>query len=153
MLPAAPAAVGAKSTWMVQDEPAATAVLEHPSVAIAKGAPAVAVPIFKTEEPEFVTMTDWLADVVPTSWLPKARLDADSETAGWTACPLSATVCGELEASSWKASVASWYGPEFASGAKLTCTVQAAPTDRVAPEQVSAERLHIVSPVSVVAPT
>ena len=52
-----------------------------------------------------------------------------------------------------KASVASWYGPIFAGGEKLTCTVQAVPTARVAPEQPSAERLHIVSPVSVVVPT
>src|SRR5260370_105858 len=38
-------------------------------------------------------------------------------------CPLNAIVCGVLPASSLKARVPSWYGPEFVP-MKLTCTVQ-----------------------------
>src|SRR5258708_582787 len=79
---AAPVAVGAKSTWMVQLAPGATAVFEQPSVAIAKDAPTVAAPMFKAPVPEFVTTTGWLADLPPTTWFPKARLDTDRDTDG-----------------------------------------------------------------------
>src|SRR5258708_5847460 len=52
---AAPVAVGANATWMVQPAPGATAVFEQPSVAIAKDAPTVALPMFRVADPEFVT--------------------------------------------------------------------------------------------------
>src|SRR5437870_204857 len=77
-----PVAVGAKSTWMVQDDPAATAVFEQASDRIANCVPTAAAPTFSVSVPVFVTTTGWLADVVPMTWLPKARLEADSVTAG-----------------------------------------------------------------------
>src|SRR5260370_993931 len=57
-----------------------------------------------------------------------------------------------LPAASLKARVPSWYGPEFVP-MKLTCTVQAAPTDKVTPEHVSADRPNTNSPVRVSVPT
>src|SRR5690242_12696844 len=77
-----PVAVGAKSTWIVQNEPAATAVLEQVSDTIANGAPTATAPTFSVSVPLFVTVSGWLADLVPTTWLPKATLDVDSVTAG-----------------------------------------------------------------------
>src|SRR5690242_5678463 len=77
-----PVVAGAKSTWMVQEEPAATAVFEQVSDTIANGAPTAAAPMFSVSVPLFVTVTGWLGAVVPMTWLPKARLDVDSVTAG-----------------------------------------------------------------------
>src|SRR5258708_39026238 len=79
---AGPVAVGAKSTWMVQVEPGATAVFEQVSVTIPKGAASAAAPMFNVSVPEFVTTTDWPAEVRPTAWFPNARLDAESDAAG-----------------------------------------------------------------------
>src|SRR6266849_10650600 len=128
---AAPVAVGAKSTWMVQLAPGAITVFEQPSVAIAKGAPTAADAMFKVPVPEFVTITDWLADLVPTTWFPKARLEADRDTAGWTPLPLTATVCGAFDASSLKVRVP-LNVPRLA-GAKPICTEHVAPAESVAP--------------------
>src|SRR6266851_1807779 len=76
-----PVAVGAKSTWIVQVEPGATAVFEQRSVTIANGVPTAAWPMFSVSVPELVRTTCWLADVVPTTSLPNARLDG-SDAAG-----------------------------------------------------------------------
>src|SRR5260370_5922151 len=81
---AGPVAVGANATWIVQLAPGATAAFEQPSLAIAKDAPTVAAPMFNVPVPELVTITDRLADLPPTTWFPKARLDADRVTAGCT---------------------------------------------------------------------
>jgi hypothetical protein len=67
---------------MVQDEPGATAAFEHVSDTMANGAAADAAPMFSVSVPEFVTTIDWLLDVVPTAWLPNARLDVESDAAG-----------------------------------------------------------------------
>src|ERR1700682_2288353 len=85
---------------MVQDEPAATPVLEQASVVIPNGAPIDAAPMFNVSVPELVTTPGWLGEDVPTPWLPKVRLDADSDTAGCTPLPVTVTACGELSASS-----------------------------------------------------
>src|ERR1700676_2265567 len=124
---------------MVQDEPGATPVLEQASAVIPNGAPIDAVPMFNVTVPVLVTTTGWLGEEVPTPWLPKVRLDADSDTAGCTPLPVTVTACGELSASSLKESVAC-SGPKVV-GAKPTCTVQVLPTVSVALEHVSAARL------------
>jgi hypothetical protein len=148
---ARPLAVGAKFNWMVQLEPGATAVFEHASVAIANGAPAVAAPTLRVPVPEFVRTTAWLGDLDPTTWFPKVRLEAERETAGMTPLPLTLTVCGELDASSVKVSVALKV-PTLA-GEKPTWTVQVAPTARAAPEHEFATRLKEESPVTVAVET
>src|SRR6202790_5077462 len=120
---------------MVQDEPAATPVLEQASVVIPNGAPIDAVPMFNVSVPELVTTTGWLGEDVDTRWVPKVRLDADSDTAGCTPLPVTVTACGELSASSLKESVAC-SGPKVV-GANRTCTVQVLPTVSVPLEHVS----------------
>src|ERR1700675_3381066 len=123
---------------MAQEEPAPTFAFEQASAVIAKGAPIATVPMCSTSVPAFVTTTGWLGDVVPTTWLPKARLDGDSDTAGWIPLPDTATTCGELSASSLNDRLAC-SGPSVA-GANPTCTVQVAPSASVVPVQVSADR-------------
>src|SRR6266851_6945407 len=114
-------------------------------------APTVAAAMFKVPVPEFVTTTDWLADLVPTTWFPKARLEADRDTAGWTPLPLTATVCGEFDASSLKVRVP--VNVPRLAGAKPICTVHVAPAESVAPEHESAITLNDEPPVSVAVET
>jgi hypothetical protein len=68
----APAAVGAKATLTVHEAPAAS---DEPQLLLSvKPALAVIEEIVAEVESGLLTLTAWVADVVPSVWLPKVRL-------------------------------------------------------------------------------
>src|SRR5215216_5451786 len=84
-------------------------------------------PIVSAAVPEFVNVTFWAGLVVPTRWLPKARLVGAKVTAGAgaTPVPVSASVCGVPGALSLIVTLA--VRLPAAVGEKVTEIVQLAP--------------------------
>jgi hypothetical protein len=144
-----PAAVGVNVTAMAQD--ALTARLEPQVVVRAKSALLVPVIVLEVSVsaavPVLVTVTDWLMLDVPTGWLAKVRLVADSVTAGVpVAVPVSATVCGLPAALSVMATAA--VRVPVTVGVNVTETVQEALAARLVPQVVVRAKSPLFVPVT-----
>ena len=90
-----PLAAGVNVTAIVHVPEAATGVEVEQVVPVprAKSPLAVNELMFRTLVPVFVSVTDWAAAVVPTTVLPKVRLDGFRDTPATAPVPLSAMVC------------------------------------------------------------
>ena len=125
--------VGVKVTLMAQFEPAATGELvEHvvPLVATANSPLTARALISSGAVPEFVTVTDCGALVVPTSWPLNVRLAVESLIAACAPVPARLTVCGLVAALSLMV-IAPVSAPP-AVGVNVTLIVQLAAAARVA---------------------
>ena len=131
-----PVAVGENVTLSVQVAPAASVLGLSGQVFVCAKSPALApltpmLLIVNAAVPLLVSVTDFAALVVPTSWLPKLSDVGLSVTpgAGVTPVPLSATLCGLPPASSLMLTLA--LRPPFAEGVNVTLSVQFAPAASV----------------------
>ncbi len=128
----APAAAGAKVTRMAQLAPAATLA---PQVSLLPKSPGLAPPSVRLEmwscvPPLFVRVTVSGPLVVPTGWLPKAKLVAESETpAGATPVPESGSLSGLLAALLVTVTLAA--RGSAALGLNVTLNVQLFPAPRL----------------------
>ena len=122
-----PLAVGVNVTAIVQVSPAVTGVEVEQVVPVprAKSPLAINAVMFRELVPVLVKVTDCAAAVVPTTVLPKVRLDGVSVTPGAIAEPLSVTVCVPPPALS--EIVTTPVRVPLLVGVKVTATVQLPP--------------------------
>jgi hypothetical protein len=117
-----PVAVGVNATLRLQLAPAAT---EAPQLLDwAKSPLAAMLVMFSVALPTFTSARICAALVVPTSWLPKMRLEAERRTAGPAPLPIRLTFCGLPPALSARLSVPRT--TPNAAGVKVTLILQLA---------------------------
>ena len=125
-----PAAVGVKVMLIVQLAPAFS---EPPQLLVCAKSPLAVMPVMLNGTvPLLVSVTDWVALVVPTGWLPKLGLVGDNVAAGPVPVPDRATVCGLPLALSVTVSVPVREPPVV--GVKVTLIVQLALAATVPPQ-------------------
>src|ERR1035437_2073806 len=128
--PRVPAAVGAKVTAIMQLAPTAT---EEPQVLVWEKSPVITTWVtVRAAVPLLVSVTCWAALVLPKTWLVKETVPALNATVGDVACPLRRADCTEPGALSVKLN----HPPRApaAVGAKVTASVQLAPTATEEPQ-------------------
>src|SRR6185312_17316741 len=94
-----PADLGAKTTWIAQVPPGATATPTQLLLKTEKSGspPGTRLLMCRVRLPVFVTVTVWAGLCVPTLWLPKLRPEGEIETiAGCTPVPETETDNGPL---------------------------------------------------------
>lgn len=143
-----PDAVGAKSPWIAQLPPAA---MFAPQLFVNRNDDALApvtvmLVIERAVPPVLVSVTCCVALVVPTAWLAKVRLVADSVGGGMNPVPLSAILWGELTALS--AIVMAAVSAPSAAGAKCPWMVQLAPAATLVPQLFENANEDMSAPVT-----
>ena len=142
-----PVDTGVKIPLIVQFPPTAT-VEPHVLVTAKEDAPApetVTLVIARGAVPALVSVTDWDALAVSSSWLPNDKLVAESVGAEMSPVPLSAIVCGEPLASSLMA-IEAVNGPCI-EGTKRALIEQWAPAATVAPQVFEVRKEEAFAPV------
>ena len=143
-----PPAAGAKWPWMVQLAPAARLVPQL----LANSNEEAFVPVTamlvmeRAVVPVLVMVTDCELLAEPTVVVGKVRLVAERVTGGWTPVPLSAMVCGELEALSVMVMAA--VSAPVVVGPKWPWMEQLAPAAREEPQEFTNTNEEAFVPVS-----